>query len=40
LSIYNGIIILSTNVKEHILNAGDELIVVGYENDIVDFKKI
>ena len=27
-------------IKKHILNAGDELVVVGYENDIVDFKKV
>jgi hypothetical protein len=39
LSIYNGIIVLSTNVKEHILNADNELVVVGYENNIVEFKK-
>ena len=32
--------IYSSKAKNHILNAGDELVVVGYENDILDFKKI
>jgi len=31
--------IYSSKIKKHILNVGDELVVVGYENDIVDFKK-
>jgi Trk K+ transport system NAD-binding subunit len=31
--------IYSSKAKNNILNVGDELVVIGYENDIIDFKK-
>jgi Trk K+ transport system NAD-binding subunit len=31
--------IYSSKAKKNILNVGDELVVIGYENDIIDFKK-
>ncbi len=32
--------IYSSKIKHHILNSGDTLVVVGYENDIDEFKRV
>ena len=32
--------IYSSKVKHHILSAGDTLVIVGYENDIIEFRKL
>ncbi len=32
--------IYSSKIKHHVLSSGDTLVVVGYENDIIEFKKL
>ena len=32
--------IYSSKLKDHVLTTGDTLVVVGYENDIEEFKKL